>query len=116
MGVRVRMHACAHATRMPPAACRMHTRTSLRSHTQHALTLYTHAHTRANHLRRADPLPGANSSVFAGGPYGSFCDSGGYMEGLMATINATWPHPGKPRTPASPAHLTVPHQRQCNEQ
>eukprot|EP00955_Chlamydomonas_euryale_P073940 361889-Chlamydomonas_euryale.AAC.2 len=47
-------------------------------------------------LVRADPLPGSDPSRFAGldGEYG-FCDSGGYMEALMATINVTWPHPGK---------------------
>ncbi|KAG1677609.1 hypothetical protein FOA52_010390 [Chlamydomonas sp. UWO 241] len=39
------------------------------------------------------PLPGADPTRFGGNPFGSYCDSGGYMESLMATINATWPHP-----------------------
>ncbi|KAG1658354.1 hypothetical protein FOA52_003688 [Chlamydomonas sp. UWO 241] len=40
------------------------------------------------------PLPGADPNMFGGSEHGSHCDSGGYMEAMMATINATWPHPG----------------------
>mmetsp|Transcript_31523 Transcript_31523/g.93991 ORF Transcript_31523/g.93991 Transcript_31523/m.93991 type:complete len:548 (-) Transcript_31523:269-1912(-) len=38
------------------------------------------------------PLPGSDPSRFGSWEEGSFCDSGGYMEAMMATINATWPH------------------------